>query len=177
MKYDQEAGGKENSQKHTFYSSHTYIFLYIHCVHSCPLTRGVEKAKPCTLTQREPSDQRGSSLLLRGELEPLQPVEGHEPNLPLSRTFNSAGNKTEDASGILKGQKCPISPVTSRLCVLRYGLVGSDVLDNVAYARAFNTDHQTQLLYQASAMMAESRLVSTKSCCSQSRNTHVYTIK
>lgn len=43
---------------------------------------------------------------------------------------------------------------------LRYGLVGSDVLDNVAYARAFNTDHQTQLLYQASAMMAESRLES-----------------
>lgn len=46
---------------------------------------------------------------------------------------------------------------------IRYGLVGSDVLDNVAYARAFNTDHQTQLLYQASAMMAESRSVSTKS--------------
>lgn len=43
--------------------------------------------------------------------------------------------------------------------VVRYGLVGSDVLDNVAYARAFNTDHQTQLLYQASAMMAESRSV------------------
>lgn len=43
------------------------------------------------------------------------------------------------------------------LCGIRYGLVGSDVLDNVAYARAFNTDHQTQLLYQASAMMAESR--------------------
>ncbi|EMP26795.1 Protein CASC5 [Chelonia mydas] len=39
----------------------------------------------------------------------------------------------------------------------RYGLSGSDVLDNVAYARAYNTDHQTQLLYQASAMMAESR--------------------
>lgn len=45
------------------------------------------------------------------------------------------------------------------VCAVRYGLVGSDVLDNVAYARAFNTDHQTQLLYQASAMMAESRLV------------------
>ncbi|NXI60135.1 RAD51 protein, partial [Chloroceryle aenea] len=39
----------------------------------------------------------------------------------------------------------------------RYGLSGSDVLDNVAYARGFNTDHQTQLLYQASAMMAEPR--------------------
>lgn len=45
------------------------------------------------------------------------------------------------------------------LSAIRYGLVGSDVLDNVAYARAFNTDHQTQLLYQASAMMAESRSV------------------
>jgi len=32
-----------------------------------------------------------------------------------------------------------------------------DVLDNVAYARAYNTDHQLNLLVQASAMMAESR--------------------
>nr|SVE76489.1 EOG090X0906 [Daphnia longispina] len=39
----------------------------------------------------------------------------------------------------------------------RYGLSGSDVLDNVACARAFNTDHQSQLLVQASAMMADSR--------------------
>ncbi|XP_014661841.1 PREDICTED: DNA repair protein RAD51 homolog B-like [Priapulus caudatus] len=39
----------------------------------------------------------------------------------------------------------------------RYGLMGQDVLDNVAYARAYNTDHQTQLLIQASAMMADSR--------------------
>ena len=30
----------------------------------------------------------------------------------------------------------------------RYGLSGNDVLDNVAYARAYNTDHQTQLLIQ-----------------------------
>lgn len=39
----------------------------------------------------------------------------------------------------------------------RYKLAGTEVLDNVAYARAYNTDHQTQLLIQASAMMAESR--------------------
>jgi len=39
----------------------------------------------------------------------------------------------------------------------RYGLNGDDVLDNIAYARAFNTDHQSQLLLQASAMMAENR--------------------
>lgn len=39
----------------------------------------------------------------------------------------------------------------------RFGLSGADVLDNVAYARAYNTDHQSQLLVQASAMMSESR--------------------
>ncbi|RZF33890.1 hypothetical protein LSTR_LSTR009914 [Laodelphax striatellus] len=39
----------------------------------------------------------------------------------------------------------------------RYKLTGSDVLDNVAYARAYNSDHQTNLLLTASAMMAESR--------------------
>jgi len=39
----------------------------------------------------------------------------------------------------------------------RYGLNADDVLDNIAYARAYNSDHQSQLLMQASAMMAESR--------------------
>merc|ERR1711991_931722 len=37
----------------------------------------------------------------------------------------------------------------------RFGLPGEDVLDNVAYARAYNVDHQTQLLVQASALMAD----------------------
>lgn len=39
----------------------------------------------------------------------------------------------------------------------RYGLNPHDVLDNVAFARAYNSDHQTKLLIQASAMMAEQR--------------------
>eukprot|EP01114_Cavostelium_apophysatum_P007084 TRINITY_DN1878_c0_g1_i1.p1 TRINITY_DN1878_c0_g1~~TRINITY_DN1878_c0_g1_i1.p1 ORF type:complete len:348 (+),score=77.74 TRINITY_DN1878_c0_g1_i1:105-1148(+) len=39
----------------------------------------------------------------------------------------------------------------------KYGLNGDDVLDNIAYARAYNSDHQSQLLLQASAMMSESR--------------------
>jgi len=39
----------------------------------------------------------------------------------------------------------------------KYGLNPTDVLDNVAYARAYNSDHQTSLLIQASAMMSESR--------------------
>jgi DNA repair protein RAD51 len=39
----------------------------------------------------------------------------------------------------------------------RFGLNSQDVLDNVAYARAHNCDHQAQLLVAAAAMMAESR--------------------
>ncbi|XP_014219173.1 DNA repair protein RAD51 homolog 1 [Copidosoma floridanum] len=39
----------------------------------------------------------------------------------------------------------------------RYNISGDNVLDNVATARAYNSDHQTQLLIKASAMMAESR--------------------
>jgi DNA repair protein RAD51 len=39
----------------------------------------------------------------------------------------------------------------------RYKMNGNDVLDAVAFARAYNTDHQTQLLIQAAAMMAEAR--------------------
>lgn len=39
----------------------------------------------------------------------------------------------------------------------KYGLDGEQVLDNVAYARAYNSDHQAALLIQASAMMSESR--------------------
>lgn len=39
----------------------------------------------------------------------------------------------------------------------RFGLNVNDVLDNVAYARAHNTEHQAQLLVAAASMMAESR--------------------
>lgn len=39
----------------------------------------------------------------------------------------------------------------------RYQIAANDALDNVAYARAYNTDHQTQLLIQAAAMMSEAR--------------------
>ncbi|KXS09704.1 DNA repair protein RAD51, partial [Gonapodya prolifera JEL478] len=39
----------------------------------------------------------------------------------------------------------------------RYGLNQDEVLDNVAYARAYNTDHQMALLVQAAQMMNESR--------------------
>lgn len=39
----------------------------------------------------------------------------------------------------------------------RFGLNPQDVLENVSYARAYNSDHQTTLLVQAAAMMSEQR--------------------
>jgi len=39
----------------------------------------------------------------------------------------------------------------------RYKMVPSEVLENVAFARAYNTDHQSSLLIQAAGMMAQSR--------------------
>nr|ABI58231.1 Rad51 protein [Oryza sativa Indica Group] len=39
----------------------------------------------------------------------------------------------------------------------RFGLNGADVLENVAYARAYNTDHQSRLLLGAASMMVETR--------------------
>ncbi|XP_076955369.1 DNA repair protein RAD51 homolog isoform X1 [Bidens hawaiensis] len=39
----------------------------------------------------------------------------------------------------------------------RFGLNGDDVLENVAYARAYNTDHQSRLLLEAASMMVETR--------------------
>lgn len=48
-------------------------------------------------------------------------------------------------------------PERLRAIAQRYKLDPDDVLGNVACARAYNTDHQMQLLVQASAMMAENR--------------------
>jgi DNA repair protein RAD51 len=52
-------------------------------------------------------------------------------------------------------------PVRLLAVAERYGLNGEEVLDNVAYARAYNADHQHQLLTAASALMSESRFVRT----------------
>ncbi|KAL1951839.1 hypothetical protein VTO73DRAFT_988 [Trametes versicolor] len=48
-------------------------------------------------------------------------------------------------------------PVRLLAVAERLGLNGEEVLDNVAYARAYNADHQNQLLTAASALMSESR--------------------
>ncbi|KAJ0475548.1 putative DNA recombination and repair protein Rad51 [Helianthus annuus] len=41
-----------------------------------------------------------------------------------------------------------------------FGLNGNDVLKNVAYARAYNTDHQSRLLLEVASMMVETRFSS-----------------
>jgi len=41
----------------------------------------------------------------------------------------------------------------------RFGMDPQDVLDNVAFARAMNSEHQMELLSAAAAMMSESRYV------------------
>ncbi|KAG8081754.1 hypothetical protein GUJ93_ZPchr0014g46663 [Zizania palustris] len=48
----------------------------------------------------------------------------------------------------------------------RFGLNGADVLENVAYARAYNTDHQSRLLLEAASMMIETRDLGLKSILS-----------
>ena len=48
-------------------------------------------------------------------------------------------------------------PVRLLAVANRYGLSGEEVLDNVAYARAYNSEHQLELLNQASKMMCETR--------------------
>src|SRR6202012_4438480 len=48
-------------------------------------------------------------------------------------------------------------PVRLLSVAQRYGLEGEEVLDNVAYARAYNSEHQLQLLQQAAQMMCETR--------------------
>jgi len=39
----------------------------------------------------------------------------------------------------------------------RFGLESNDVLDNICYARAYNTDHQSKLIGQATSLMQERR--------------------
>jgi len=48
-------------------------------------------------------------------------------------------------------------PVRVLATAERFGLNGEEVLDNIAYARAYNADHQHALLASASALMSESR--------------------
>ena len=71
----------------------------------------------------------------------------------LEKTIKSANGRAV----LLKSTRCHAAMPEANLRVCRYGLNPQDVLDNVAYARAHNTDHQSQLLLAAASMMADSR--------------------
>ncbi|KAJ3790925.1 Rad51-domain-containing protein [Lentinula aff. detonsa] len=64
-------------------------------------------------------------------------------------------------------------PVRLLAVAERYGLNGEEVLDNVAYARAYNADHQNALLTNASALMSESRTDFSGRAELSSRQTHL----
>lgn len=53
--------------------------------------------------------------------------------------------------------RCMIEQLNKIILYFRFGLNGADVLENVAYARAYNTDHQSRLLLEAASMMVETR--------------------
>jgi len=72
--------------------------------------------------------------------------------LPVERGGGEGKALYIDTEGTFRPERC--------LAIAeRYGLNGQDVLDNIAYARAYNTDHQSQLLIQASQLMVDSRFV------------------
>lgn len=55
-----------------------------------------------------------------------------------------------DTEGTFRPERC-------RAIAERYGLDPDDVLENIAYARAYNTEHQLKLLAQAASMLADQR--------------------
>ncbi|GJR65402.1 calcium-dependent lipid-binding family protein [Tanacetum coccineum] len=72
-----------------------------------------------------------------------QPIEA-EGNLTKSDTIGQEKN----------------TPIDVRL----FGLNGTDVLENVAYVRAYNTDHQSRLFLEAASMMVETSLLYNAAC-------------
>lgn len=55
-----------------------------------------------------------------------------------------------DSEGTFRPERC-------KAVADRFGLDSDEALDNVSFARAYNSDHQTSLLQQACALMAETR--------------------
>ncbi|KAL6120921.1 hypothetical protein NUSPORA_02260 [Nucleospora cyclopteri] len=70
----------------------------------------------------------------------------------LSRENGGGGGKCMyiDTEGTFRTER--LIPIAERL-----GLDPNEVLENISYARAFNSDHQNNLLIHASAMMSESK--------------------
>ena len=79
-------------------------------------------------------------------------VREHELQLPVEQGGGEGKCLYIDTEGTFRSER--LLPVADR-----YKMSKEDVLENVAYARAYNTDQQTQLLFQAAAMMSENRWI------------------
>lgn len=109
--------------------------------------------------------ETGSITELFGEFRTGKTQLCHQLCVTCQLPFNQGGGEGKalyiDTEGTFRPERC--------LAIAeRYGLNGEDVLgtkltlfylhvDNIAYARAYNSDHQTKLLIQAATMMSESR--------------------
>jgi len=98
--------------------------------------------------------ETGSITELFGEFRTGKTQLCHQLCVTCQLPFDQGGGEGKalfiDTEGTFRPERC--------LAIAeRYGLNGEDVLDNIAYARAYNSDHQTKLLLQAATMMSESR--------------------
>ncbi|KAL7752467.1 recombinase rad51 [Sorochytrium milnesiophthora] len=98
--------------------------------------------------------ETGSITELFGEFRTGKTQLGHTLAVTCQLPIQMGGGEGKciyiDTEGTFRPERC--------LAVAeRFGLNGSEVLENIAVARAYNSDHQTALLVHASAMMAETR--------------------
>jgi len=98
--------------------------------------------------------ETGSITELFGEFRTGKTQLCHQLCVTCQLPFKKGGGEGKalyiDTEGTFRPERC--------LAIAeRYELNGDDVLDNIAYARAYNSDHQTKLLIQAAQMMSESR--------------------
>jgi len=98
--------------------------------------------------------ETGSITELFGEFRTGKTQLCHQLCVTCQLPFDQGGGEGRalyiDTEGTFRPERC--------LAIAeRYELNGEDILDNIAYARAYNSDHQTKLLTQAAEMMSKSR--------------------
>ena len=131
---------------HLHYPSHSFIVTFST---PSPSTSILISDHPTQAVLRLAQSQR--SLVSSG-------LERHNSATPCALHVSSHSKAmVERARHFTLTQRVPFRPERLLAIAEKYGLQGDHVLDNVAYARAYNSDHQMSLLIQASAMMAESR--------------------
>ncbi|KAK9053266.1 hypothetical protein SSX86_029899 [Deinandra increscens subsp. villosa] len=97
------------------------------------------------VSERDIEDEFAASVLLKGLISVM-----HLLQLPLDQGGGEGKAMYIDVEVTFRPQR--LLQIADR-----FGLNGNDVLENVAYARAYNTDHQSRLLLEAASMMVETR--------------------